>query len=313
LAVYWNIEDLNFEKTVVTVGSFDGVHCGHKMLLRRMVDLATQHHLRSVVLTFWPHPRQVLNTEDEAPLLLNTLDEKIALLKQTGVDDVVVFSFDKILSQTSASDFVRSIIIEKFDARYLVVGQDHRFGKGRSGNVQQLLKFVSHSDLKMEVVNFEMLNWKISSSAIRKALLCGNLKLANEMLGYKYMISGKVIVGNRLGRTIGFPTANIETSENKLLPKEGVYSVNVKSKIETCEFDRIGMMYIGKRPVLKQEEDTLHVEVNIFDFDQQIYGQEITLELTHRIRDEIKFENVKKLAEQLHNDKQKILFYLKRD
>jgi len=292
---------LNFGKTVVTVGSFDGVHCGHRELLRRMVEIAAQHGLKSKVLTFCPHPRQVLDVAGEAPLLLNTLDERIALLKQTGVDEVVVETFDKALSKMSASDFIKEIIIDKLNAQHLVVGQDHYFGKGRSGSVQHLSKFVAHSDLQLEVVDLKSLDIKISSSAIRKALLCGDLTLANEMLGYDYIISGKVIAGNRLGRTIGFPTANLEIPKYKLLPKEGVYRARIKN------FDNIGMMHIGKRTVLKQKDTNVHVEVNIFDFDGQIYGQEITLMLSHRIRDHIHFDNFEQLAKQLHRDKQKIM------
>ena len=313
MAVYRNIRDLNFERTVVTVGSFDGVHCGHRMLFRRVNELAAQHRFRSVALTFWPHPQQVLYTEGEAHLLLNTLEEKIALLEQTGVDDVAVFPFDKKLSHMPASDFVSEIIIGKLNARYLVVGQDHHFGKGRGGNVQHLTEFASHSHLQIEVVDLKMLDWKISSSAIRKALLCGDLALANMMLGYEYIISGKVIVGNQLGRTIGFPTANIETHDYKLLPKEGVYRVKVQienaqtAQPQTSNPKLLGMLYIGKRPVLKQKDTKIHIEVHIFDFDRQIYGQEITLALTHRIRDDIKFENVEQLAEQLHRDRQNIV------
>ena len=300
---------MNFERTVVTVGSFDGVHCGHRTLLRRVADLSALHHLRSVALTFWPHPRQALHPAGESPLLLSTPDERIALLEQTGVDDVVVFPFDRDLSQMPASDFIRKIIIEKLKARYLVMGQDHHFGKDRDGDVQHLHELVAHSDLQVEVVDLKTLNRKISSSAIRKALLCGDLNLANDMLGYDYIISGKVIAGNQLGRTIGFPTANIETPEYKLLPKEGVYRVDVQicdMRHETCDMRHemfSGMLYIGKRTVLKKEDTKPQVEVNIFDFDRQIYGQEIKLALTHRIRDDIKFENVGQLAEQLHRDK----------
>ena len=297
---------MNFERTAVTVGSFDGVHCGHRALLQHVVNVATQHRLRTVVFTFWPHPRQSLASAGEALLLLNTLDERISLLGQTGIDDVVLYPFDKNLSQMPASDFIREIIIGKLNARYLVVGQDHHFGAGRSGNVQHLSEFVAHSDLQTEVVDLKKLDRKISSSGIRKALLCGDLALANEMLGYEYMISGKVIDGNRLGRTIGFPTANIETPGYKLLPKEGVYRVKVKTE-DGSQKSKIGMLYIGKRPVLKQKDTRVHVEVHIFDFDRQIYGQEIALALTHRIRDDIRFDNLEQLTEQLHRDKQNIM------
>jgi riboflavin kinase/FMN adenylyltransferase len=278
------------------------------MLLRRVVDLAREHNCRSVAVTFWPHPRQVLDKDGNAPLLLNTRDEKIALLEQTGVDDVVVFPFDRTLSQMSASDFIRTVMIEKLNARYLVVGRDHRFGKDRDGNVYRLPTFVSGSDLRTEVVDLKMLDRKISSSAIREALLQGDLQKANEMSGYEYLISGKVVAGNRLGRTIGFPTANIETPDYKLLPEDGVYRVKVNvdnNRLDT--FARLGMMYIGTRPVLKQRNASRRVEVNIFDFDEQIYGREIALALTHRVRDDINFENPEQLAARLKQDKENIL------
>ena len=308
LAVYRDIGNLHFERTVVATGSFDGVHAGHRTLLRRVVDLAAQHQLRSVALTFLPHPRQVLCKESDMPKLLNIPDEKIALLEQTGVDDVVVYPFDRDLALMPASDFVRTVIIEKLNAQYLVVGQDHHFGKGRDGNIKQLAEFASHSDLQIEVVELKMHDRKISSSAIREALLCGDLTLANTMLGYAYVITGKVIAGNRLGRTIGFPTANIATPVDKLLPKDGVYRVKVKLKTNNSKLnDYIGMLYIGKRTVLKKEDATSQVEVHIFGFDGQIYGQEIELALTHRIRDDISFGNFAQLADQLQRDKEKIL------
>ncbi len=278
------------------------------MLLRRVVDLAREHDCRSVAVTFWPHPRQVLDKDGDAPLLLNTLDEKIALLEQTGIDDIVVVPFDRTLSQMPAADFIRTVVIEKLNARYLVVGRDHRFGKDRDGDVYRLPAFVSGSDLRTEVVDLKMLDRKISSSAIRKALLHGDLQKANEMSGYEYLISGKVVAGNRLGRTIGFPTANIETPGYKLLPKDGVYRVQVNaddSRFDT--FARLGMMYIGTRPVLKQRNASRSVEVHIFDFDEQIYDRVVTLALTHRIRDDINFENPEQLAAQLSQDKENIL------
>ena len=305
MEIYRDIADLKFDRTVVTVGSFDGVHCGHRALLRRVNDLAAQHNLKSLVLTFSPHPRQILNSEGDVPLLLNTLDERLALLKQTGVDDVLVLPFDRALSQMSASDFVRDIIIKKLNAQYFVVGQDHHFGKGRIGDIQHLLDLSTLNDLRVEVVDLKMTDRKISSSAVRNALLNGDLALANEMLGYEYLISGKVIRGNQIGRTIGFPTANIETPDYKLLPKDGAYRVKVK--INTDEFEHTGMMYIGKRPLLKQEAEKIHIEVNIFDFDRQIYGQELAIALTHHIRDNIRFESIEQLSEQLKRDKSTLL------
>ena len=308
LAVHQSIENLNIGKPVVTIGSFDGVHSGHKMLLRRVVDLARRNVCRSAVITFWPHPRMVLAGEKNAPLLLNTLDEKIALLQQTGVDDVVILPFDNALSQMSASDFIRNIVVGKLNAHYLVTGRDHRFGKGGRGDVHLLPSLISDCNIRTEVIDLKMLDKKIGSSAIRNALIHGDLQSANEMSGYEYIISGKVVVGDRLGRTIGFPTVNIETPEYKLIPKEGVYRVKVNTDAENSgTFTRLGMMYIGKRPVLKQQNAPRRVEVNIFDFDEQIYGREIAFALTHRIRDDINFDSLDRLAAQLKSDKENIL------
>ena len=298
--------DMDFGRKVATVGSFDGVHRGHRMLLGRVVDFAKQYNLKSVALTFNPHPRQVIDSsKNNTVLLLNTLEERIALLKQTGVDDVKVLTFDKELSMTSASDFVRDILIEKLKAKYLLVGQDHHFGKERSGDVKHLIDFSSKNDLQVEVLKLKMTDRKISSSAIRKALLSGDLYSANEMLGYQYNISGNVIGGNQLGRTISFPTANIEIPKHKLLPKEGVYRVKVK--IENEKIEHIGMLYIGKRTILHKVDNAIHVEVHIFNFARNIYGRKIKLALTHYIRKYIKFDNIERLSEQLNSDRQTIL------
>jgi len=296
---------MNFQKTIVAVGSFDGVHCGHGLLLHRMNELAKKNKLMSVVLTFWPHPRRILDMEGNAPLLLNTLEERITLIKQYGVENVEVLHFDTSLAKVSAVDFINEIVIKKLNAQRLIFGQDHHFGRERSGDAQNLPALAGKNNLQVDVVSLKMLDKKISSSAIRKSLLSGDLDFANEMLGYSYNISGKIITGNRLGRTIGFPTANVATPSYKLIPKEGVYRVKVK--IGNSNFEHTGMMYVGKRTVLKQEDSDVQVEVNIFDFDKQIYGQEITLALTHRIRDKMKFDDINLLSQQLQRDKEKVM------
>jgi riboflavin kinase/FMN adenylyltransferase len=305
LSIHHNIGDIDIEQSVLTVGSFDGVHCGHRVLLQRVIDLAKENGCRSLVVTFWPHPRTVLDTNGTTSLLLNTLDEKIELLTRTGIDDVLVLPFDMHLAQMSASGFIEEIIAGKLKARVLVVGEDHHFGKGRSGNASSL-SAMKMNDMKIEVVKLKKLDQKISSSFIRKSLLSGDLPLANKMLGYDYRISGKVIHGNQLGRTIGFPTANIEVPGYKLLPKDGVYRVEVRPD-RSRSLPYLGMMYIGKRPVLKEKDTLRHIEVNIFDFNEQIYGTDIVLSLTHRIRDDINFNNIHQLAQQLNQDKQTIL------
>ena len=308
MKVYHGIENLNIERSVVTVGSFDGVHCGHRELLQRLNDLSRQYNAQSIVVTFWPHPRQVLNINGNTPLLLNTIDEKLSLLEKAGIDGVVLFPFDHRLSQMQANDFIREMIIGKLNAHCLVAGQDHHFGKNRSGNATGLSDIVAGTNIRVEVVDLKMSDQKISSSVIRKALLSGDLQYANTLLGYEYMISGKIIRGNQLGRTIGFPTANISPPDYKLIPNEGVYRVKVCIN-ESCSGSNsyLGMMCIGKRLIAKQPDETKHIEVNIFDFDGKIYDRTVTLSLTHRIRNNIHFDNMTQLEKQLHRDKQIIV------
>lgn len=300
------------KRSIVAIGSFDGVHSGHRMLLQRVAGLAQEHGCRPVAVTFWPHPRQVLDAAGNAPLLLNTFDEKITLLCQNGMDDIVVLPFDRHLSQMSAPDFVRNIVIDRLNAQCLVAGRDHHFGRNRSGDVFHLPTFLAGSGIQMEVVDLKGNGRKVSSSLIRQMLLEGNLQAANDLLGYEYTVSGRVVSGNHLGRTVGFPTANIETPAYKLIPREGVYRVKVSLDATNADsphscFSHLGMMYIGKRPVLKQPDATLHIEANIFGFQGQIYGKDITFALTHRIRNDINFDNMQQLAEQLNRDKENIL------
>jgi riboflavin kinase/FMN adenylyltransferase len=288
---------------VVTVGSFDGVHCGHRMLLQRVMARANENHCRSLVVTFRQHPRMTLATATSAPWLLNTTDEKINLLTQAGIDDVLLLRFDRELAQMTAASFIGRIISEKLKARCWVMGKDHSFGKDRSGNAGNLASLAAALSLQTEVVELKRMEHKISSSFIRKSLWEGNLETANRMLGYHYMISGEVVKGNRLGHTIGFPTANIVPDPDKLLPGNGVYRVNVLTGDTAAQ----GMLYIGRRTMLNEDDAQRHVEVHIFDFDRNIYGQRLQVSLTHRIRGDLRFENIGQLQQQLHRDKQAIL------
>jgi riboflavin kinase/FMN adenylyltransferase len=314
LAVFYNIDDLHVDAPVVTIGSFDGVHCGHRALLQQVVDLANQKGCRSVVLTFATHPRMLLDASTPARWLLNTLDEKVALLSQYGIDNILMLPFDRTMAQMSAPDFIRNMMMEKLKTKYWVVGEDHSFGKDKGGNAENILLLAKSYNIEVVKVNlkeYERGNaehtqssfaGKISSSAIRQALLDGNLETAHRMLGYDYHISGKVIAGNQLGRTIDFPTANIKPDSCKLLPKEGVYSANIRLDGETLK----GMLYIGKQPVMKTHSEQSYIEVHIFDFDRNIYGKELQISLSHRIRDCLVFDSMEQLKAQLQQDKKRI-------
>jgi riboflavin kinase/FMN adenylyltransferase len=284
------------------------------VLLQQVVDLAHQNACRSVVLTFATHPRMLLDVSTPARWLLNTPEEKVEFLSQCGIDDVVMLPFDHEMAQMSATDFVRNIMVEKLHTQYWVVGEDHSFGKDKSGNAENISSLTKSFQIEIVKVNLKECECesggneqksfagKISSSAIRQLLLEGNLEPANRMLGYPYPISGTVVSGNQLGRTIGFPTANIEPAPFKLLPKDGVYAV----KIRLGDENLAGMMYIGKRPVLKKQEQEPHIEAHIFDFDRDIYGQHLHLSITHRIRDDMAFDNMEQLQTQLKHDKRTV-------
>ncbi len=291
---------------VVTSGTFDGVHLGHQRILQRINELASKHRGESVVLTLWPHPKQVLQHSEVPISLLSSIEEKIHLLEKQGIDNLVIIPFTKAFSETSSADFIQNIIVDKLKTKVLVIGYDHRFGKNREGSFEYLTTHKDDYSFEIEEISKEEIdNSTISSTLIRQNILDGDLVNANKLLGTPYTISGKVILGEQIGRTINFPTANIQVMEhNKLLPHEGAYAVMVVTKNSRYQ----GMMNIGYRPTVNGKAKT--IEVNIFDFDKDIYGQFIRLEIIQKIRNEKKFKNVEALSSQLKIDKsaaQKIL------
>lgn len=284
--------------TVVTTGTFDGVHLGHRKILQELIENARQDGLSSTLFTLYPHPRLVLNP-DASIQLLNTLDERIELLSQTGLDNLIIYPFTKSFSRLTAVEYVRDILMNGLHARKVVVGYDHRFGKNREGNFDDLVELGHLYDF--EVVKIgpkEIEGVNLSSTKIRNALLEGDLNTAHQYLGYRYFITGTVIEGKQLGRSLGFPTANVTINDrHKLLPKDGVYAVMV-----TLEGKKIkGMMNIGMRPTVESKGRS--VEVHMFDFDNHIYGASLRIELVARMRNEIRFENLDQLREQLNKDK----------
>ncbi|MDR1667278.1 MAG: riboflavin biosynthesis protein RibF [Bacteroidales bacterium] len=316
MAIYTDIShpDLAAGAGVVTIGSFDGVHCGHQALLRQVAALAGQRRYRSTVITFATHPRMLLDSSTPKRWLLNTPDEKNELLAKTGIDDIVVLPFDWEMSQMTANEFVQKIILGKLNAKYWVVGEDHSFGRNRDGNAENIVSMMDVQQIQIVKVNLMKCEYlslnkdehpfaeKISSSAIRTLLQKGELDTANKMLGYEYSLSGKVMPGNQIGRSIGFPTANIEPHADKLLPKNGVYGVRID-----LDGDRFyGMTYIGKRTVVRDSDDIPHVETHIFDFKRDIYGKILRLSFMYRIRNDSRFDNMEQLQARLQLDELQI-------
>lgn len=276
---------------------FDGVHLGHKCIIDELKKVGSAHHLETAILTFWPHPRFVFNPNEDLKLL-NTLDEKTLLMDKYGINNLFLKEFDDEFRNLTGEEFVRQILIEKLNVKYLIIGYDHSFGKNKSGNFELLQKLSKELDFEveqMEAINIHENN--ISSTKIRNALLAGNILEANEMLGYSYSVSGTVVHGKKLGRTIGYPTANIETENLKLLPKKGAYIVEVFLNNQQYK----GMLSVGTNPTVNGEK--LTVEVYILDFEGDIYDQKITVKFRGFLHEEIKFEGLEKLIERLDEDK----------
>ena len=297
MKIFQNLKEYHISKPLaLSLGMFDGVHLGHQSILKKLNDIATSQDLESGILTFWPHPRLIFNPEFDLKLL-NNYDEKIHQLEKNGVQNLFLQNFNEEFRNLSGEEFVKQILVEKLNVKYLIIGHDHTFGKDKSGDFQ-LLKVMSH-EFDFEVQQLEAIQLEhtnISSTKIRNALQDGDISKANEMLGYSYPISGKVIHGKKIGRTIGFPTANVEINAHKLLPKKGAYIV------EVLIGDKIhpGMASIGTNPTVNGKEITL--EVYILDFNEDIYGENITLYFRDFLHDEIKFSTLENLIVKLKED-----------
>ena len=282
---------------VLSLGMFDGVHFGHISIINLLKSVAQENNLETAILTFWPHPRKVFNPNDEIKLL-NTLNEKLNLLENAKLDVVFLKSFDENFSNLTGEEFVSQILVQKLNVKHIIIGHDHVFGKNKSGNFELLQKLSKELDFVVQQLDaVKEGEFNISSTKIRNCLANGNIIGANKMLGYHYSVSGKVIDGKKLGRTIGYPTANIEVDELKLLPKKGAYIVEVYVKNKFYK----GMLSIGTNPTVNG--DKLTVEVYILDFNKDIYGEEITVKFRDFLHEEIKFESLEKLIERLDEDK----------
>lgn len=287
------------KKTILTLGTFDGVHIGHQKILKKLIEQSNKNQFESVLLTFFPHPRMVLK-QDEKILLLNTIKEKSKLVEEIGIDNLIIHPFDTTFSELSAEDFVKKILIDQLNLGKIIIGYDHKFGKNRSADINDLIKLGKKYDFEVEQISAkEIDDISISSTKVRTALLNGNIELANTYLGYNYSICGKVVEGKKIGRTINYPTANIEIEEDyKLVPKSGVYIVSSVIENKTI----FGMMNIGKNPTISGVSES--IEVFYFDFNKDLYDKVVCVNLISRIRDEQKFESLDKLKKQLDLDKE---------
>ncbi len=302
--IYNSLENIpSFKNTVITIGSFDGVHRGHQQILAQVKRLAAEIGGESIVLTFYPHPRKVIST-DEPLQLLTTIEEKIALLEKFGIDNVVIVPFSKAFSQQSPDAYIEDFLIKNFHPRYIVIGYDHRFGQNRIGDIAYLKKYeTTHQFNVVEIAKHTIDDIAISSTKIRTALLKGDVATANSLLHYTFSFSGKVVLGNQIGRTIGFPTANLEVeNKDKLILPQGIYAATVYHK----NIKYYGMLYIGNRPTLEHLHNTT-IEVNIFDFEQDIYGDTLVIEVTKWLREDKKFDSLEALKAQLAEDKRNSL------
>ena len=321
MKVYNSIEEFTpVSEAVVTIGTFDGVHIGHQKIISRLKEIAAGVHGQVVLLTFFPHPRMVLFPDDHGLQLLNTMDEKKVLLEQFGIDHLIVHPFSKQFSRLSSTEFVRDVLVNKIGVKKLVIGYDHHFGRNREGSFNELADLAPLYNFEVEQIpEQDVHDVAVSSTKIRNALLEGNVKTATEFLGYPYSLTGKVVEGNKLGRQLGFPTANIKVENYKLIPANGVYAVHVEVggwKMEIGNYDHQklqtpnpklqtlnGALNIGTRPTF--DNGARSIEVFILDFDKDIYGETITITFAERLRDELKFPDKESLIEQMKADVQK--------
>ena len=299
MTIYNNINEFNStDNTILTIGTFDGVHLGHQKVLERLTNSAKENNLKSTVLTFFPHPRTILNPNK--PLkLINSVKERTELLNRSKVDNLIIHPFDKNFSELDPEKYVVEILVKKLKAKIILIGYDHKFGKNRTADITDLKIYGKKYGFKViEIKAEEISNIAISSTKIRKAISEGNISTAKKYLGYDFSLSGKIVHGKSIGRTLGFPTANIEVKEEyKLLPKNGVYLI--QSVINHNKY--FGMMNIGIKPTIKESSKT--IEVNFFDFEGDLYDKNIEVNIKKFIRDEIKFDSLELLKSQILKDK----------
>ena len=308
MKIHTDLNNFNVHTPVVTIGTFDGIHKGHYEIISRLIKLTKKVHGESVVFTLWPHPRIVIEPNNTNLRLLNTLDEKIELLEKSGVEHLIIFPFTKEFSQLSSYDFIKNILVNKIGVKFLVFGYDHQFGRNREGKFKNIVEYANLFGFeieKIDALNIAQIN--VSSTKIRNALVSGNIDIANKYLGYDYFLKGIVGEGSKIGRSLGFPTANLIVQDRyKLIPADGVYAVEVRINNNYYK----GILNIGIRPTIKDHSEDKSIEVHILDFNKNIYNKEITLIFKKKIRDEQKFDNIELLKKQLLSDKEEAISIL---
>lgn len=292
--------------TVITIGTFDGVHIGHQKIIQRLVAVGKEKNLEPTILTFFPHPRMVLQ-KDANIKLINTIDEKKDILVNFGLDSLIIKKFTQDFSRLTAKEFVEDVLVKELKAKHIIIGYDHHFGRNRAANIEDLKAFGKIYGFEVEEITAQDINdVAVSSTKIRNALLKGDIKTANVYLGYNFLLTGHIVRGKGLGRTINFPTANLQLLESyKLVPKQGVYIVKTKYQDKTY----YGMMNIGTNPTVNGNKQT--IEIHFFDLNQSLYDERLQIEILKRLRDEEKFESIETLKKQLYLDQQNALSFIK--
>ncbi|QIL38700.1 bifunctional riboflavin kinase/FAD synthetase [Pedobacter sp. HDW13] len=326
MKIYHNLSEFSkLDNAIVTIGTFDGVHFGHQKIIKQLVEKAKADNGESVILTFFPHPRMIIDPENQELKMINTINEKADILKNLGVDHLIITPFTRDFSNQLPEDYIKNTLVDNIGTKHIIIGYDHRFGKDRSGNLTDLKAAGLHYGFTVEeIMEQDIHDVAVSSTKIRQALLAGDVSLASDYLGYPFSIFGRVIKGDKIGRTIGFPTANIFVEETyKLIPGDGIYAVTVEMSsefsVENLEAKQLqtsspelktvyeGMAYIGQRPTINGM--TRNIEVNIFDFNQEIYGQDIKMNFLKFLRHDVKFTGLEALTLQLQKDKEATLAF----
>ncbi|WP_158827229.1 bifunctional riboflavin kinase/FAD synthetase [Mucilaginibacter lacusdianchii] len=307
MKIYHHIDEFTpLKNAVVTIGTFDGVHQGHRQIISRIREIADKTGGETVLLTFFPHPRMILHPEDQDLKLITTIHERAELLEQLGIDHMIITPFSRDFSNQSAEAYIRDILVEHIGTKTIIIGYDHRFGKDRQGGLTELQQAAPQYGFEViEIPEQDIDHVAVSSTRIREALLQANIEQANTFLGYPFFLTGKVIRGNQIGRQLGYPTANLLVEESyKLIPADGIFAATVEVQGQTFQ----GMAYIGHRPTINGM--TRNIEVNIFDFNQDIYNQTLRMHLHNFVRHDVKFSSLEGLKEQLALDQKSVLTLL---